>query len=150
MPQQLAEVDRVTALQEPPARAETQAGQPDLDEPEHVGPDLVAVADLPDHLFGRPLKIGQPGVPGDHSRSQRLTQGQIPSGVLVHARQCRAEHLREGLFGLEGGEEERPHEVGVGLQGETFPRRVGRRFQRVQPGGDRVRLTGPDPHHLCA
>ena len=147
-PQQLAEVDRVAALQEPPGRAEAQAGKPHGDEPVHVGLDVLAVADLPDHLPGRPLKIGQARVAGPHVRGPGFTQGQVPPGVLVHPRQRRAEHLREGLFGLEGGEEKGADEVGVGLQGEPVPRLVSRRFQRVQPGGDRIRLSGPDAHDL--
>src|SRR5271166_743587 len=46
-PQQLAEVDLVAALEKPAGRTEPQAGQPHLDEAEHIVGDPLAVADLP-------------------------------------------------------------------------------------------------------
>jgi hypothetical protein len=57
-PEQLAEVELVTALQEPPGSTEPQAGKPHLDEAEHIVGDPLAVADFLDDPDRGPLKVG--------------------------------------------------------------------------------------------
>ena len=123
------------------------AAQPHLDDAEHVGAHLRAVADVLHHLLGRPLQVGQPRIPGGQAGRERLAQGQVPPGFFVHPRQRGAEYLGKRFLGLEGGQEQRPDQVRVGLQRETPPVVVGGRLQRVQPGRHRVGLPGPDPPH---
>ena len=149
-PQQLAEVELVTALQEAAGRAEPQAGQPHLDEAEHVVGDPLAVADLLHDPDRGPLEVGEVRVAGVGVGRDRLTQGQVPARVLVHPGQSRAEHLRERLIRPEGRDEQRLDQVRVGLQRKPAAVGVRRGFQRVEPGRDRVRFTRPDPHHLNA
>ena len=148
LPQQGAEVDRVTALEEPAGRAEPQARQPDPDEPEHVVGDPLAIADLGDHTLGGALEGGKRRV--SRFTCARLAERQIPAGLLVRPCQGGAEHLRERLLGPERGDEQRPDQVRVRLQRKPVTAGVRGGFERVQPGRDRVRLAGPDPDDLGA
>ena len=70
--EQRAEVELMAALQEPAGGPEAQAGQPDLDEAEHVVGDPLAVADLPDDPDRGPLQVGQARVAGIGVRRDRL------------------------------------------------------------------------------
>src|SRR6202044_1866209 len=80
----------------------------------------------------------------------RLAKRQVPARFLVHPAERGAEHLREGLFGLEGRGEQRLDQVRVRLQREPAARAVSRGLKRVEPGRDRVGLSRPDPDHLRA
>ena len=146
--EQRAEVELVAALEEPAGGPEPQAGQPHLDEAEHVVGDPLAVADLPDDPDRGPLQVGQARVAGIGVRRDRLAQRQVPARVLVHPGQRRAEHLGEGLVRPEGRDEQRLDQVGVGLQREPAAFAVRRGLERVEAGRDRVRLTRPDPNDL--
>jgi hypothetical protein len=89
-PQQLAEVDLVAALQEAAGGTQAQAGQPHLDEAEHVVGDPLAVADFPDDPDRGPLQVGEVRVAGIGVRRDGLAQGQVPAGLLVYPGQRRA------------------------------------------------------------
>ncbi len=81
--QQAAEIQLVAALQEAAGGAQPQAGQPHLDEAEHVVGDPLAVADLLDDPDRGPLQVGEGRIPRLRIGGVRLAQRHVPAGILV-------------------------------------------------------------------
>ena len=148
--QQRREVQRVTALEEPAGGAQPQAGDPDRDEAADVVGDLPAVADLVDDLQRGGLQVLQRGVAGDQAGAGGLTGHQVPAGVLITPGQRGRQDLGERLVGLEGGQEQRPDQVGVGLQREPGAIGAGRGLERVDPGRRVGEVPGADADHFGA
>ena len=125
-----------------PVGAQAQAGQiRTWTKPRTLSVTSRAVADLVDHALGR-CAAGRPGRgSAARRRDGGLAGDQVPAGVLVAAGQRGRQDLRERLVGLEGGQEQRPDQVGVGLQREPGP--PGRRGSSgLIPAGGASRSPG--------
>ena len=155
--QQAADVERMTALEEPAGRAAAQAPDSDVDEAPDVGRYFLAVADAVHHVASRRLQLTQGRVARPDElgglvvpetglgRGPQLPGDQVPAGAGVAPQQRLGQDLGKRLVCLERGEEQGAHQVGVALQRES---RLG--LQWVERGGRAAQVSRADGQDAAA